>query len=224
MTKKEFLGIDKFGESWYFYRKRNYEMIGFYVVPEKPKHRTIPWEDQYILSLVVSLISKNRGIIEDFVHVNSKARDKANPQNNDNYHNDIFEQLCVQEPARDDKLSDEKYYQSLSEESLHEVKLSDVKYHKSLSEAINELEQKNRNEDQNWENRGLGKLLLARVEKWARRARKRVLFGFISSHDDVNKLQKMYSKWGWQVRMFGKSSPKIRCYTGYIVGIVLKKF
>ena len=106
MTKKEFLRIDKFGKSWYFYRKHTDDNVRFFVVPEKPKHRSMPWEGQYILSLVVSLISKNRDIIEDFVHVNSKARDKANPQNNDNDHNDIYEQLRVQEPAHEVKLSD----------------------------------------------------------------------------------------------------------------------
>jgi len=223
MTKKEFLGIDKLGKTWYFYRRRTDENVCFFVVPEKPKHRTIPWEDQYILSLGVSLISKNRGIIEDFVHENSRAKSNETPRVNDNTHNDIYEQLCVQEPAREVKFSDEKYYHSLSEEPLSEVQLPNIKHHKSLSEVMNEFEQNNRNDDEDWENRGIGKLLLERVEKWARRARKRVLFGFISSHDDVEKLQKMYTKWGWQVRMFGKSSPKIRCYTGYTVGIVRKK-
>lgn len=223
MTKKEFLGIDKLGKSWYFYRRRTDDEVGFFVVPEKPKHRTIPWEDQYILSLVVLLIPKNRGIIEDFVHVNSKARDNANPQNNDNDHNDIYEQLRVQEPPREVKLSDKTYYQSLSEEPLPEAKLPNAKYYKSLSEVLNELEQKNRKNEEYWENRGIGKLLLKRVEKWASRSKKRALFGFISGHDDVKKLKEMYSKWGWQVRMFGKSPPKICARTGYTVGIVMKK-
>jgi hypothetical protein len=223
MTKKEFLGIDKLGKSWYFYRRRTDDNVVFFVVPEKPKHRTIPWKDQYILSLVVSLISKNRGIIEDFVHENSRVSSNETPRVNDNTHNEIYEQLRVQEPAREVKYSDEKYYHSLSEEPLSEVQLPNIKRHKSLLEVMNEFEQNNRNDDEDWENRGIGKLLLERVEKWARRARKRVLFGFISSHDDVEKLQKMYTKWGWQVRMFGKSSPKIRCYTGYTVGIVRKK-
>jgi hypothetical protein len=223
MTKKEFLGIDKLGKSWYFYRRRTEGNVVFFVVPEKPKGRSIPWEDQFILSLAVSLIPKNRGIIEDFVHVNSKARDNANSQNKDNGHNDIYEQLRVQEPPREVKLSGKTYYQSLSEEPLPEINFPDAKYYKSLSEVLNELKQKNSKNEEYWENRGIGKLLLERVEKWARRARKRVLFGFISSHDDVEKLQRMYTKWGWHVRMFGKSSPKIRCYTGYTVGIVRKK-
>jgi hypothetical protein len=171
----------------------------------------------------VLLIPKNRGIIEDFVHVNSKARDNANPQNNDNDHNDIYEQLRVQEPPREVKLSDKTYYQSLSEEPLPEAKLPNAKYYKSLSEVLNELEQKNRKNEEYWENRGIGKLLLKRVEKWASRSKKRALFGFISGHDDVKKLKEMYSKWGWQVRMFGKSPPKICARTGYTVGIVMKK-
>jgi len=203
IIKRKFLGTDKYGKSWYVSEKRSEDTTYFFVFSEESQGIDIPWEDQFILKAVVSKISKNRAIIEEFVHTYYKEKSNASMELDGILQDDVYQQLCIEEPEL-------------------EVVLPNKKHGPSLSEVLAAIDLDDSSNAPNWENRGIGKLLLERVEKWARRARIRALYGFLSSRDDIEKLKKMYTKWGWRVRIFSKSQPILRGY-GYAVGIVMKK-
>jgi len=201
--KKEFLGTDNYGESWYVSEERSKDIVEFFVFSEENQDSDTQWEDQIIVRAAVSKISKNRAIIEDFVHTYHKERVNDNLELGNISQDDVYQQLCIHEP---------------------EVEAAPLnkKCGPSLSEVLAEIESDEDINVPNWENRGVGKLLLERVEKWARRARIRALYGFLSSGDDIDKLKAMYTKWGWRVRIFNRTRPNLRGY-GYAVGIVMKK-
>ena len=160
--KKKFLGTDKYGKSWYVSEKRGEDTISFFVFSEESQDSDIPWEDQSILKAVVSKISKNRAIIEEFVHTYYKEKPNDNIELDSIFQDDVYQQLCIEEPEL-------------------EVVLPDKKHGPSLSEVLAAIDLDDSSNATNWENRGIGKLLLERVEKWARRARIRSLYGFLQA-------------------------------------------
>jgi hypothetical protein len=199
-NKTKLLGIDKYGKPWYVFTKYRKRTVSFFVFSEE--HSETPNEDEFIVEAIISKITKRRAIIEEFKHANYKQNIKKNIVPINYKKDNIFEKLCTYEPAL-------------------EVELPEGNYGLSLSEALAGIEMDDDDNTPNWEDRGVGRLLLTRVEKWARRSHLRALFGFLSDVDDVEKLKRMYFNWGWQVRMFS-SRPKLHCYE-WSLGIVIKK-
>lgn len=76
-------------------------------------------------------------------------------------------------------------------------------------------------EDINWENRGIGKLLISYIEKWARQSGFNTVFGLLSPHDDIEKLKHFYSKCGWEIRIFNEDE-KITEGQNFYIGKVMK--
>ena len=62
------------------------------------------------------------------------------------------------------------------------------------------------NEDvANWENRGIGTLLLNRIESWALNHGLKLIKGSLSGSDNIQKLKTFYPKNGWTVEIPGKT-------------------
>lgn len=57
----------------------------------------------------------------------------------------------------------------------------------------------------NWENRGIGTLLLKRIESWALSNGIKLIKGSISDSDNIEKLKHFYTKNGWVVEIPGKT-------------------
>ena len=57
----------------------------------------------------------------------------------------------------------------------------------------------------NWENRGIGTLLLGRVESWAISHGIKLILGSLSPSDHIEKLKYFYPKHGWVIEIPSKS-------------------
>jgi hypothetical protein len=75
-----------------------------------------------------------------------------------------------------------------------------------------------------FENRGIGQLLLARVEYWAFTNGIKKLEGFLSQNDKghFDKLEHFYLRRGWSFKLLLDSDPKPERHS-YAIGIVEKK-
>jgi len=75
-------------------------------------------------------------------------------------------------------------------------------------------------EDINWENRGIGKLLISYIEKWAEESGFNTEFCFLSPPDDIKKLKHFYSKCGWEIRIFNEDEKRTENQNFYIGKVV----
>jgi len=62
--------------------------------------------------------------------------------------------------------------------------------------------------DEDFQNRGIGSLLLRYVEKWAQQSGVNTLYGFISPYDDVERLKRFYHRHGYNVELLDKAKKK----------------
>lgn len=76
-------------------------------------------------------------------------------------------------------------------------------------------------EEENFENRGIGTLLLAHIEQWAAKSGFNTLYGLLSPYDDTGKLVGFYSKRGYEVKLFSKEEMESEGQ-GFYIGKVLK--
>jgi len=74
---------------------------------------------------------------------------------------------------------------------------------------------------ENWENRGIGTLLLKRIEAWAVSNGMKLIKGSLSSSDNIEKLKYFYSKNGWVVEIPGKTH-ELPSFVLKGIGIVFK--
>ncbi|MBI4284767.1 MAG: GNAT family N-acetyltransferase [Chloroflexi bacterium] len=56
----------------------------------------------------------------------------------------------------------------------------------------------------NWENRGIGELLIKRLEKWTEQSGCCTIYGLLSPYDNIEKLKHFYQKCGWQIEIFSE--------------------
>ena len=73
----------------------------------------------------------------------------------------------------------------------------------------------------NWENRGIGTLLLKRIESWAFSNGIKLIKGSLSSSDNIEKLTYFYSKNGWIVEIPGKTH-ELPSFVFKGIGLVFK--
>ena len=86
---------------------------------------------------------------------------------------------------------------------------------------FNEIFDEKLSAKENWENRGIGTLLLKRIEAWAFSNGIKLIKGSISGSDNIEKLKYFYGKNGWVVEIPGKTH-KLPSFVGRGIGIVYK--
>lgn len=197
--KGQFLGIDKRNKPWYVYTIQNDDFLSFCVSSKKSIDTEIDYPS-YIVVAHVQKISKDRVILLDIRHTRhektSSRESKELPQDV------LYEILSTEESALDVDIQENEPVVSLFD--------SGVSNDNKSIEKIRD----------NWENRGIGKLLLEQIEIWAYRTKIRTIIGYISKYDDVKKLTIIYKKWGWQVKSCEKSKKSSH---GYRIGVIMKK-
>jgi len=73
----------------------------------------------------------------------------------------------------------------------------------------------------NWENRGIGQMLVRYLENWSKQSGSRTIYGLLSPHDNIEKLKHFYNKCGWQIEMFDKAQ-KIEEGQNFYIGKITK--
>jgi hypothetical protein len=80
------------------------------------------------------------------------------------------------------------------------VEFNHISYNRSYhGPAVNLLKRTN------WENRGIGTLLLKRIEAWSKTNGFKIIRGFLRPYDNIEKLKYFYSKMDWIVEIPAKT-------------------
>jgi GNAT superfamily N-acetyltransferase len=76
----------------------------------------------------------------------------------------------------------------------------------------------------NWENRGIGTLLIKRIEAWCKDRDFKIIRGFLTPDSDTEKLKYFFSKMGWIVEVPAKTEYQPPDGISRGIGTVYKKF
>jgi hypothetical protein len=87
---------------------------------------------------------------------------------------------------------------------------------------FDEIFDENYSAPENWENLGIGTLLLKRIESWAFSNGIKLIKGSLSSSDNIEKLKYFYGKNGWIVEIPGRTYD-LPSFVLKGIGIVYKK-